>query len=360
MTTTSNKVVVLLALALVVAACDGTGESSTTSGSTVPATTTSTTSSSTTTAASTTTTVEGRAELPLAEPGDPELRVLFSIPAGPDGVTYEGGFEDWQVTGPQALDVASDGSIWIADTNGRRLLHYADDGSLLADIDTDAVGVGGLIDVAATKDGVWGLEVVPMLNRHRIVLFNESGELVDEHELPPGLHLQDGLWGIASAPNGQLWIELEGGASVYTAFDETGAFSPQPADGYVVDGVTMGPAPQVESGMARFVIGEAKVEQPVRELGGFTYEGTIPGRVALLFSDVAQDETGILRVDLKVFYVDFDGNISATAGYPLDKVADSAYVAQDFISVSPNGRLIAMMPGPDSLDIVELSLFPTD
>ncbi|HEX6301476.1 MAG TPA: hypothetical protein VF148_13505 [Acidimicrobiia bacterium] len=156
--------------------------------------------------------------------------------------------------------------------------------------------------------------------------------------------------------NGQLWIELEGGAKLYTTFDAAGTFSPQPAEGYEIDGVTMRPAPGIEAGTARFYIGEVAIERPVREHGGFSYEGSIPGWVAVLLSDVALDETGALTVDLEVLYVDLTGNVAATAVYPLDQVASAAYVPQDFIAVGPDGRLIAMKPGPD--DIVELSLFP--
>lgn len=350
----------LLAVLVVVvlAACNGTSEIITKSGvgeqeTTVDATAT------TTKTPTTSTTIES-ADLPLAQPDDPEFLVMFSIPAGPDGVTYEGGFEDWQITGPQALTVSLDGSIWIADTNGRQLLHLGEDGSRLATIDTNAYGVGGLIDVAAVEEGVWGLEVVPALNGNRLVFFKDSGQLMEAFDLPTGLHLEDGLWGIAAAPNGQLWIELEGGARVYTAFDEAGKFSPQPVEGYEIQGVTMRPAQRVEGGMARFEMGDVTIEKPVREQGGLTYEGAIPGWVALLLSDVAFDDTGALAVDLEVLYTDLAGNIAGTATYPLNEVASAAYVPQDFIAVGAGGRLIAMKPEPDGLEIIELSLFPTD
>jgi hypothetical protein len=359
--------VIPVLLLLVLSACNGTSETTTTSGDrgqettvypTITTTETPTTSTRPPTTTSSTTVESG--DLPFAQPDDPEFQVLFSIPAGPDGVTYEGGFPDWETTGPQALTVASDGSIWIADTNGRRLLHLADDGSRLATIDTDAYDVGGLIDVVAVEDGVWGLEIVPALNRHRLVFFNDSGELVDAFDLPTGLHLEDGLWGIAATPNGQLWIELEGGARVYTAFDEAGTFSPQPAEGYEIQGVTMRPVEGIEGNMARFDMGDVTIERPVRELGALAYEGAIPGWVALLLSDVAFDEAGALTVDLEVLYTDLAGNIAATATYPLDEVASATSVPQDFIAVGPDGRLIAMKPESDSLEIIELSLFPTD
>lgn len=351
-----------LALVLIVVACDGSSEPVTSTGEGGPDTTreeTSTTTAASTTSTSlitTTTKSIDAIDLPLAQPDSPEWNILYSIPVGSDGVTYEGGFEDWMLSGPQALAVAPDGSLWIADTNGRRLLHFAEDGALLAHIDTDPMDVAGLIDVAAVDDGIWGLEVLPAINRHRIVLFGDGGEVVDSHDLPSGLHLRDGLWGIAAAPDGQVWIELEGGARVYTAFDPDGEFNPELARGYEVQGAILHPA-GIEDGMAQFVVGDVTVRRPVREQGGINFEGTVPGWVALLVSDVAFDEGGALTVDLEILYTDLRGNITATATYPLDEVAAEAYVAQDFIAVAPDGRLIAMKPTPDSLDVIELSLF---
>lgn len=358
------KEAISLALVVIVVACNGSSEPTTSQGEGGPDMTTERTSttrvaSTTSTSLTTTTTRSINAvDLPIAQPHSPEWNILFSIPVGPDGVTYEGGFEDWMLTGPQALTVASDGSVWIADTNGRRLLHFAEDGAFLGEIDTDSLGVAGLIDVAAVDGGIWGLEVLPAVNRHRIVLFGDEGEIVDSHDLPTGLHLRDGLWGIAAAPDGQLWIELEGGARVYTTFDSSGEFYPEPVPGYEIQGALLYPA-GIEDGMAQFAIGDAVIRRSVREQGGITYEGTVPGWVALLVSDVAFDEDGALTVDLEILYTDLQGNITATATYPLDEVAADAYVAQDFIAVAPDGRLLAMKPAPESLDIIELSLFPT-
>lgn len=353
---TLRNAAVATLLLLVLGACTDTSESTTTSGGAGPESTPS--SGGSTTAPLSTSTTAGDVDLPLAAPEDPEFRVLFSLPAGPDGVTFEGGFEDWQLTGPQAISVSPDGTIWIADTNGRRLLHLDADGSSLATIDTNRHDVGGLIDVAAVDGGVWGLEVVPALDRHRIVSFDSSGRLLDRHDLPSNLHLADGLSGIAAGPDGQVWIELEGGARVYTAFDEGGAFSPQAAEGYVIQGITMRPLPETVEGTARFEVGGAVIERSVREFGGFAFEGVIPGWVALSLSDGFLDGDGVIRVDVEIIYVDLDGRVSATATYPVDEVASAGYVPQDFLAVGPDGRLIAMKPRPDGLDVIELAVVP--
>lgn len=170
----SGHALAALVRAAAFSACNGASEVSATPAATAPETTTSaaTTAATTvsTTATSTTSTTVESIVLPLAQPHDPDLKVLFSLPVGLDGVTFEGGFQHWMLSGRQAVTVPLDGSVWIADTNGRRLLQMAADGSRLATIDTNEDDVGGLIDVAAVQDGVWGFEVVPALSRHRIVL----------------------------------------------------------------------------------------------------------------------------------------------------------------------------------------------
>jgi hypothetical protein len=297
---------------------------------------------------------------PLAEPGDLGTRILFSLPIGENGVTYEGGFEDWEVDGPQALSVAADGSVWVADTGARRLLRYTQAGDPLLDVDTNLHDVAGLVDLAAVDDGVWGLEIVPAVDRTRIVLFDEAGALAADYELPEGLRLQDGLSGIAATPDGQLWIELEGGTRVYSAFDESGAFTPRPSNAYVVEGVSVGPLPPAGGEpVARYGIGGTVVERPVREQGGLAFEGATPQWVALLLSDVAFDDDGALSVRTEVLLTDLLGGVVATAVYPLGDVATAAYVPNEFIAVGPDGRLLALRPTADRLDVVELALFPS-
>jgi hypothetical protein len=356
----------VIALTLAVASCSGeptVGPSPTVTTITAPTTTsmppdpTTTTRPVTTTTASPTTTTAPRSGPPLADPSDPDLRVLFSIPVGEGGVTYGGGFEDWETSGPQALTVAHDGSIWIADTSGRRLLRYSEDGSLLTTIDTDEYGVAGLIDLASVDDGVWGLEIVPAVGRYRIVLFDDAGVLVEEHELPVGLHLEDGLSGITTTPDGRLWIELEGGATVYEAFDGD-AYSPHITDGYEIDGIPIGPVPSGEPDIARFGIGDSTIERPIREHGSIAFEGAIPGWVILLVSDVEFDEEGALSVDLSVLCADLSGDVTAIATYPLDVVSSAAYVPQELIAVGREGQIVALKPGTDGVEVVELALRP--
>ena len=61
--------------------------------------------------------------------------LVFTIPVGEDGIHYEGeGVPEMLTWGPTAFTVAPDGSFWIADTVGNRLLHYSSKGEFLSAI----------------------------------------------------------------------------------------------------------------------------------------------------------------------------------------------------------------------------------
>ena len=56
--------------------------------------------------------------------GENTHEIVFTIPTGKEGVQYEGeNIPEMLPWGPAALATASDGTFWIADTVGNRLLH---------------------------------------------------------------------------------------------------------------------------------------------------------------------------------------------------------------------------------------------
>ena len=346
-----SRLAVSLVVALVLVACgDGEGVPSTTT--TIVATTTT---SPTTTAPEPSTTTTVPVALPIADPGDPRLEVLFSLPADGTGVTYTGDPDvtDFPVTGPQAISVAPDGSIWIADTEALRLIKVDQSGALLLDIDTDAQLVGPVIDLAAYEGGVYALEAVPAFGRYRIISYSTDGELLADFELPERLHLENGLTGIEADARGAVWVEIESGRRVFAAFGAGGEYDPTEVDGYEVADtllhVVVG-----GGGVVRYAVGDAVVEFPVRDTGSVALQGSAPGVVALQVSDVAFEE--VLVVDVYVAIVGLNGELLAEAVYPLDDV-DEVYVPQDFVAIAPDGRVIALVPRDDGVEVVALTLY---
>ena len=120
-----------------------------------------------------------------------ENEVVFSIPLGNDGINFEGNNSSDMLTwGPSALAVAPDGTFWIADAAGNRLLHYNSAGLLLEKINVGdfVVGVGDL-EVTEKQLGVLDMASIPPKG----LSLSLGGEIQKIYDLPKGLYLEDGL-----------------------------------------------------------------------------------------------------------------------------------------------------------------------
>jgi len=113
--------------------------------------------------------------------------VIFTIPIGEDGVHYEGaGIPEMLTWGPAAFTVASDGSFWIADTVGDRLLRYSPAGNLLDKSDLKGLAVG-VTDIEVASYGIWVLDQASM--PPTVLTVGEDGTQVGMYDLTSGLQL---------------------------------------------------------------------------------------------------------------------------------------------------------------------------
>ena len=112
-----------------------------------------------------------------------EAKTMFTIPVGSDGVKYEKG-ETAIAWGPTAFTVAPDGSFWIADTVGNRLLNYDAAGNLqnkinLDDLDDPVVGIG---DLKVTTSGIFVLDIAAI--PPKVMQLSFGGTRVASYEIP--------------------------------------------------------------------------------------------------------------------------------------------------------------------------------
>jgi uncharacterized protein (TIGR03663 family) len=121
-----------------------------------------------------------------------------------------------QLSNPRDLEVAKDGSLYIADTGNNRILHWAADGSLL-----NAWGEAGNLETGPAPGGAfnepWGLAIAPNGTiyvadtwNHRIQHFTADGRFM-------------GMWGTFGQAESQtaLWgprdVEVDAAGRVYVA-----------------------------------------------------------------------------------------------------------------------------------------------
>lgn len=133
------------------------------------------------------------------------------------------------------LAIAPDGSFWIADTVGNRLLRYSSSGSALQVIDLIGHAVG-ISDLEVSSSAIWVLDIAATTpGALRISL---DGEITARYELPEYLQREHGLSGIALIDKGDVVIEREGGASIFRLIDTGRSVTFAPLEGYTYNGRT--------------------------------------------------------------------------------------------------------------------------
>lgn len=108
--------------------------------------------------------------------------ILFSIPVGKDGITYEGLGWEQMPWGPSALKVDSDGDFWIADAAAHRLLEYNATGNQLSVVDLSDTDIVGMQDFALLKDEIAILDL--SANEPAIVWVDYAGNIVNRAFIP--------------------------------------------------------------------------------------------------------------------------------------------------------------------------------
>ena len=178
---------------LAASACVDTGSTPSTLGD-------STTVTSTTTMSSTTTT-----QVPSTE--------SFSIPIGPDGVTYQ--LEGDPPSGPSSFVVLDDGWVVVADTMAAargepRLLVFDHMGRPMSVIDLAEHEVSAIVDVETDDEGLAILDVHADRDIYRVLHVDLDGRLIASTLIPEGSRFANGLTGLASDDTGVL-LEFEFG-----------------------------------------------------------------------------------------------------------------------------------------------------
>lgn len=108
--------------------------------------------------------------------------ILFSIPIGKDGITYEGLGWEQMPWGPSALKVDTDGDFWIADAAAHRLLEYDKDGNQLSVVDLSNSDIVGIQDFALVGDEIAILDL--SANEPAIVWVDYAGNILRHAFIP--------------------------------------------------------------------------------------------------------------------------------------------------------------------------------
>jgi hypothetical protein len=280
--------------------------------------------------------------------------IVFIIPVGQDGVQYDGERPEMLTWGPTALAIAPDGSFWIADTVGNRLLHYSPKGEALNTINLNDHQVVGIGDFQITASNILVLDIAAVIPR--VLGLSPDGKLLASYEVPKELGLENGLSGIAVGDQGQVLIEREGGAFVSQLVDADGKVAPVALDRYIQRGrlYTASPADlaAVDATRGTILADNKRIEVDVtHSLGGLRLlRVNADDDFYAVVDEVAIAASGV-QVDQTVRHYNAAGELLGLARVPLAE--QYTYVAHG-LAVSPDGGVYALITRPDRVEVQRL------
>src|SRR3990172_1765211 len=279
--------------------------------------------------------------------------VVFTILVGEDGIHYEGaGIPEMLTWGPAAFTVAPDGSFWIADTVGGRLLHYSPAGYPLGKIDLKGLVVG-VTDVEVAKSGTWVLDQASM--PPKVMHLAEDGAVLGKYDLPSGLNLEDGLTGIDLGDQGELLVEREGDAYVTQITDAAGKLVEMvTTNGYIHNGKPFaahasGPSSTTPRRGTIFA-GQLNIEVETKhDLGGMQIVGFgSQDDFFVALEELALNPDTGLQIDQTGRHYDASGGYLGVARVP---IAEQYTYVEHGIAIGPDGSAFVLATLPDRVEV---------
>lgn len=293
---------------------------------------------------------------------------IFSISVGPGNpIRYLGG-GDTEIVGPNAIAVLPDGSFMIADPVSNSLFRYDQAGKLLNTIELEKLGIKTVRDLRARDNELFLLETGtgPIPQRYWVHHLSIDGTLVGSDEIPINfplgpkpefgepLTLKVGLTGITIDCDGDIVLEIEGGYKLFRLEDVQNNSRPDNIpNGYLCNGKLYHVIEAIKL-LSKFKAGDVTyITQLTTGLGGLISLGVYPyGGFYLIRDDVVNSQ--MIQVDKTVHFVGSEGIVQGVARVPL---SEFYYPIIRNMAIGPTGEVFAILPRPDSIDIIRLNFY---
>jgi len=297
-----------------------------------------------------------------SEPTGHEM--LFSIPVGPEGLEYRFGNKPTPELvnyGPNAITMAPDGTFWIADAAGKRLVHYSATGQKLNVIDLLQYDAASVFDVEASTGDVWVLFGNLDLGVFRLGQFIPEGQLLrmyDLHEDPavspyigysPGITITDGGEVVIQAVGGEVIVRVVAANGDQDNTDLTELMYDGRSYSWRYDAMTK----------HVLIVDETEIIIQARS-GDFAMEtgliDQVSGDTFSMKIVYVPDATGVPFLHT-VERISFDGERLGVAELPTEE--RFVYVQFDLVTGS-DGNVYQLMTYPDRIDVLKLAFDPVN
>jgi hypothetical protein len=286
--------------------------------------------------------------------------VLFSVPVGAGAeIKYRGG-GNHEINGPNAIAVLPDDSIIVSDIVGNRLFRYDQIGQLLKIIDLEDVGIFNVVDLRVKENEIYLLEISG--SRYRVDRITPDGKLISSDEFPPnfpigesGLTLANVLTGIAVDCGGNILLEVADSSELLRLIDIRNNVPPSERvkDYYCNEKRyrVINPGPQ---GTPKVIAGNITLETELTTgLGGFRLLNVLDdGSLYVIREDVVNEQ--VIKVDQTLHSIDADGVVRGMSRIP---ASESLYYIMRSVAIDSTGEVLALLPKPNSIDIVRLIFY---
>ncbi len=277
--------------------------------------------------------------------------LIATIPLGQSGITYKYvGLTETEPIGPSSMALSETGVIYVLDSAGLGILSVKETNTERFQLDWP--DIRSLLDVAVDESGIRILDVNSK-NQARDVRVSESGQFENLNPFPDGLQLATGLSGIAAGPDGQIWVELEGGAKVAELSPDYKEFEITP--GYPLPDGVYGPIhSEPLSNVVEFRAGgvSLSITTSPNSYASAHFMGVNPdGSFVVQVSETTQDDEGLIRVEASGHLYRRDGRLLAIAHIPLE----SQFLFVNWpTALGPDGSLYFLQTRVDEVAVLKL------
>lgn len=276
---------------------------------------------------------------------------------GGDGVTYFR--HDVPLWGPAGLIIDPAGDYWIIDSqahDGPRLIRVDQGGNGFELVDIEGAWVVSILDAAPVAEGIAMLNAAGETGTY-IEIVDHRGTVTNHILLPEqDFGPASGMSGLAATPDGQLLVEMEGGARTATVDPTTGDYMFHSGYHTAAGSYRFAyPLPGATETTLHAPYANIPIAAP-DSLGSLGVIGVNPDASFVISVDwMSFANSEIVDGGRQLLWYNADGTLQGTAEFP---ISQQEIHIEHPVYLAPNGYLYGLLTRSDHVEIVRFAYQP--